>query len=82
MKKYIICNEKEEFYETIYAGFTNIKCGFRNGYDLSNALAWLRNREPTGLGLIKNISNDYNSTWINFIEKSKQAELLHFPASK
>ena len=38
------------------AGFKNINVGFRHGYDLSNALLWLRDRKPSGNSKIKNIS--------------------------
>jgi len=63
-------------------GFENVKIDFRHGYDLSNTLLWLRDRRPTGVGKINNISNDCDSSWINYLEKSGQAELLHFSASK
>jgi len=64
------------------AGFENIKVGFRHGYDLSNTLLWLRDRIPTGVGKIKNISKNCNSSWANYLEQSGQAELLHFSAVK
>ena len=63
-------------------GFENIKVGFRHGYDLSNTLLWLRDRIPTGVGKIKSISKNCNSSWVNYLEQSGQAELLHFSAVK
>ena len=63
-------------------GFENIKIGFRHGYDLSNTLLWLRDHIPTGVGKIKNISKNCNSSWANYLEQSGQAELLHFSAVK
>ena len=59
-------------------GFKNINIGFRHGYDLSNTLLWLRDHIPTGVGKIKSISKNCNSSWVNYLEESGQAELLHF----
>ena len=64
------------------AGFENISEGFRHGYDLSNAFMWMKDRVPTGIGKVNNISEFCNDAWKRFLEDSGEAELLHFSAVK
>jgi len=88
---------KEFFYRTVHywyfdessltklfgcVGFTDIKAGFRHGYDLSNAMMWMKERKPTGLNMIPSVSKNCNQTWVNHLEQTGQAELLFYKAIK
>lgn len=88
---------KEFFYRTVHywyfekdslsrifhtAGYKELNYGFRHGYDLSNAMMWMKDKKPTGLNAIPNISKICNQSWVNHLEQNGQAELLFFSATK
>jgi SAM-dependent methyltransferase len=64
------------------AGFSQIIPGFRHCYDLSNAMLWMRDRRPSGIGGIAGIHSSCNQSWISFLQESGQSDLLFFSALK
>lgn len=54
-------------------------------YNMSNALAWLRDRRPTGQSQISGISEIADTMWSNYLEQSGKSDclymILELPAS-
>jgi SAM-dependent methyltransferase len=64
------------------AGFTDVKPGFRHGFGLSNTLLWLKERKPKGGTRMPFITDELDYNWIQMLEKTGMAELLHFVITK
>ena len=64
------------------ADFANPSVGFRHNYDLSNAFMWMKDKIPTGIGRLENISKNCDLSWKNFLEESGQADLLFCSCEK
>ena len=64
------------------AGFNHIEKGFRHGFGLSNTLLWLKERAPKGTARLGFITDEIDFSWIQMLEKTGMAELLHFEITK
>lgn len=64
------------------AGFSKITPGFRHGFGLSNTLLWLKERKPWGNSKIAFITEEIDFHWVQMLERSGMAELLHFELIK
>ena len=49
---------------------------YRHNYDLSNAILWTRDSEPTGLNKLPFLDGRINTAWKDFLESSGQADLV------
>ena len=58
------------------AGFEECRIVHQHRFDLSNALLWLRDRCPTGLGTLK-LNSRLDSAWRSFLEASGRADYLY-----
>jgi len=58
------------------SGFSQCRVIYQHRFDISNALLWLRDSRPSGLGKIK-VSADLNSSWRNFLEASGRSDYLY-----
>lgn len=59
------------------AGFEVGEPHYVHRYGMANALAWLRDRRPTGRNRLPGISADADQTWGSFLERSGQADCLY-----
>ena len=64
------------------AGFATVLPGHRHGYDLSNFILWLRDREPTGIGRLQLLSGASDQEWKASLERAGLADLLLFELAK
>lgn len=64
------------------AGFATVLPGHRHGYDLSNFILWLRDREPTGIGRLQLLSGASDNEWKASLERAGLADLLLFELAK
>ena len=64
------------------AGFSEIEKGYRHGFGLSNTLLWLKERAPRGTSKLEFITEEIDYNWIQMLEKTGMAELLHFVITK
>lgn len=58
------------------AGFIEVERRFVHRYGLSNALAWLRDRRPTGRNRLPGIAVAGDKSWQNYLESSGQSDCL------
>ena len=58
------------------SGFSNIKISFRQNFDLSNTMMWLRDKKPSGNGKIGFLDKKVNDCWISFLESKGLADLV------
>jgi len=56
------------------AGFTDVSTAFDHTYDLSNALCWLAEGRPTGLGKLSFIEEDLDHRWAALLEQQGMAD--------
>ncbi len=59
------------------AGFTVDNVRFVHRYGLSNALAWLRDRRPSGLARLAGIEPAADRSWAGYLEQSGRADCLY-----
>jgi 2-polyprenyl-3-methyl-5-hydroxy-6-metoxy-1,4-benzoquinol methylase len=64
------------------AGFNEILVGHRHGFGLSNTIKWLNDRTPGGLSKLEFITPEIDFAWVQMLEKTGMAELLHFELAK
>jgi 2-polyprenyl-3-methyl-5-hydroxy-6-metoxy-1,4-benzoquinol methylase len=64
------------------AGFNEILVGHRHGFGISNTIKWLNNRKPGGLSKLEFITPEIDFAWVQMLEKTGMAELLHFELVK
>jgi len=57
-------------------GFKNIEFKYKQRYDISNLLMWLRDKRPTGLGKVDNLK-DIDSTYQTILEKQGISDFLY-----
>ncbi len=57
-------------------GFSDIEISFRQNFDISNAMMWLRDGKPTGNGKFDIFDSRVNSAWIQFIESAGLGDLV------
>ena len=67
---------------SIKAGFHDIIVGYRHGFGISNTIRWLNERKPCGTGKLDFISTEIDFAWVQMLEKTGMAELLHFELVK
>lgn len=58
------------------AGFSNPEISFRQNFDISNVMLWLRDRKPTGNGKLDIFDSRINDAWIKFIESAGLGDLV------
>ncbi len=66
---------------TAKAGLTTSELGYRHTYDLSNALLWMRDRKPTGLGRLQLFSAEQDRAWRQGLEANGMADLIWLHAA-
>jgi 2-polyprenyl-3-methyl-5-hydroxy-6-metoxy-1,4-benzoquinol methylase len=64
------------------AGFNKILVGHRHGFGISNTIKWLNERKPGGLSKLDFITPEIDFAWVQMLENSGMAELLHFELVK
>ena len=64
------------------AGFTDVEKEYRHDFGLSNTLLWLKERVPKGTARLEYITDEIDYNWIQMLEKTGMAELLHFVITK
>lgn len=64
------------------AGFNKILVGHRHGFGISNTIKWLNERKPAGLIKLDFITQEIDFAWVQMLENSGMAELLHFELVK
>jgi 2-polyprenyl-3-methyl-5-hydroxy-6-metoxy-1,4-benzoquinol methylase len=64
------------------AGFEAISISFRQVYDLSNLVLWLRDGKPTGNKQLKVFDNRLNSAYTDYLEESGYADRIFLKMSK
>jgi len=57
-------------------GFSDIEISFRQNFDISNAMMWLRDGKPTGNGKFDIFDSRVNSAWVQFIESAGLGDLV------
>jgi len=57
-------------------GFREINIMYQQNYDLSNALCWLRDQKPTGMGKIDIFNSSIDSAWHEFLETSGRSDAI------
>jgi 2-polyprenyl-3-methyl-5-hydroxy-6-metoxy-1,4-benzoquinol methylase len=57
-------------------GFTNIGISFRQNFDISNAMMWLRDGKPTGNGKFNIFDSRINAAWKQFVESAGLGDLV------
>jgi SAM-dependent methyltransferase len=58
------------------AGFTDIEVSYHHRFDLSNAILWLRDKRPTGLGMLP-ISTGASDVFRGLLEANGRADYLY-----
>jgi 2-polyprenyl-3-methyl-5-hydroxy-6-metoxy-1,4-benzoquinol methylase len=58
------------------AGFSNAFVSFRQIFDLSNAMLWLRDGVPTGNSKLKFLDSRINSSWATFLESTGMSDTV------
>ncbi len=58
------------------SGFSRCDVQFKHRFDLSNALLWLRDKRPSGLGNIP-LNVHLNNSWRDFLESSGGSDYLY-----
>jgi 2-polyprenyl-3-methyl-5-hydroxy-6-metoxy-1,4-benzoquinol methylase len=64
------------------AGFKKIVSGHRHGFGISNTIKWLNERKPGGLDKLDFITPEIDFAWVQMLENTGMAELLHFELVK
>ena len=64
------------------SGFKNIKVGYWQYHDLSNAFCWLKYKKPTGNQNIMNFNEKINIHWKDYLENNSLAQMLYFVSKK
>jgi 2-polyprenyl-3-methyl-5-hydroxy-6-metoxy-1,4-benzoquinol methylase len=64
------------------AGFIEITSGHRHGFGISNTIKWLNERKPGGLNKLEFITPEIDYAWVQMLENTGMAELLHFQLVK
>lgn len=57
-------------------GFSKVEISFRQRYDLSNAMLWMKDSMPTGNGKIKVLDERINSSWTSFVESVGMSDII------
>ena len=57
--------------------FTVISRKFVHRYGLSNTLAWLRDRKPTGHQSLSAIDSSIDGAWIDYLERNGISDTLY-----
>lgn len=58
------------------AGFRSVKISYMQKFDISNALLWIRDRKPTGLGRYQVLS-ELDGAYRSLLEKSGRADYIY-----
>jgi len=58
------------------SGFSSVKISFRQNFDISNAMLWLRDKKPTGNSKLNIFDSRINDAWIKFLESTGQGDLV------
>ena len=64
------------------AGFKVEKIYFRQNFDISNLLSWIKEKKPTGNGKIKIFNDNFNKFWKSFLEEKGIADLVCIELTK
>ena len=67
---------------SLKAGFKTVTPGHRHGFGISNTIKWLNERKPGGLNKLDFITPEIDFAWVQMLEKTGMAELLHFELVK
>lgn len=59
------------------AGFEVVETRFVHRYGMANALAWLRDRKPTGRSRLECIGPDADRLWESYLERSGQSDCIY-----
>jgi SAM-dependent methyltransferase len=58
------------------AGFKINKIYFRHNFDLSNTLAWIKEKKPTGNNFFNLFDENFTKSWKSYIEKEGLSDLV------
>ncbi len=61
----------------VKAGLKIVHTGFRQNFDLSNAMLWMRDKKATGCGKLNIFDEQLKSAWISSIEAAGMADLIY-----
>jgi len=64
------------------AGFFDLEISFRQNYDISNIMMWLRDGKPTGNGKFDIFDSRVNTAYIQFVESAGLGDLVCIEMTK
>ena len=63
-------------------GFVNIEISFRQIYDISNLVCWLKDQIPTGNGHLEIFDKEVNDAYRKYLEASGYADMIFLRMEK
>ena len=63
-------------------GFSNIKSSYRQVYDISNLIFWLKDKIPTGVGKIELFDQRINEEYRRYLETIGAADFIFLRMEK